>query len=266
MPLPALGRQPLPPRLPRLRGRDRRRGRPRRRRRGHPHGDDLHPAAPGAAGPRHRRGAPGRLLGRRHPPDARRRGAAWRSVEELVALAAHPKFVGIGETGLDYHYTADSAALQAESLRVHIEAAARATGLPLIVHARDADADIGAHPRRGACRGRLRLRHALLHLRARAGRDRARPRLLPLDLRHRDLPQRRRACAPSSPTRRATGCWSRPTAPTSRRSRTAASATSRPTSPTPPAPMAAHLGMDAGRVRGADLGQLRPAVRHGPPA
>lgn len=63
------------------------------------------------------------------------------SVAELVALAAHPKFVGIGETGLDYHYTADSAAQQAESLRIHIEAA-RQTGLPLIIHSRDADADM----------------------------------------------------------------------------------------------------------------------------
>ena len=63
------------------------------------------------------------------------------SVEELVALAAHPKFVGIGETGLDYHYTADSAAVQQQSLRIHIEAARR-SGLPLIVHARDADEDM----------------------------------------------------------------------------------------------------------------------------
>lgn len=63
------------------------------------------------------------------------------TVEELLVLAAHPKFVGIGETGLDYHYTADSAAVQQESLRLHIEAA-RQTGLPLIIHARDADADI----------------------------------------------------------------------------------------------------------------------------
>ena len=63
------------------------------------------------------------------------------TVEQLVALAAHPKFVGIGETGLDYHYTAESAAVQAESLRVHIEAA-RQTGLPLIIHSRDADADM----------------------------------------------------------------------------------------------------------------------------
>ena len=63
------------------------------------------------------------------------------SVEALTTLARHPKFVGIGETGLDYHYTADTAAVQQESLRLHIEAARRTT-LPLIVHARDADADI----------------------------------------------------------------------------------------------------------------------------
>lgn len=63
------------------------------------------------------------------------------TVEELVALADHPKFVGIGETGLDYHYTADSKEIQQESLRVHIEAA-RQTKLPLIIHARDADDDM----------------------------------------------------------------------------------------------------------------------------
>ena len=63
------------------------------------------------------------------------------SVEELVALAKHPKFVGIGETGLDYHYTADSAKVQQQSLRIHIEAA-RETGLPLIIHARAADDDM----------------------------------------------------------------------------------------------------------------------------
>ncbi len=63
------------------------------------------------------------------------------TVEELVALARHPKFVGIGETGLDYHYTAESKAVQQESLLVHIEAA-RQTGLPLIIHARAADEDM----------------------------------------------------------------------------------------------------------------------------
>ena len=63
------------------------------------------------------------------------------TVETLVALARHPKFVGIGETGLDYHYTAESAAIQQTSLRIHIEAA-QETGLPLIIHARAADDDM----------------------------------------------------------------------------------------------------------------------------
>ena len=63
------------------------------------------------------------------------------TVDELIALTQHPKMVGIGETGLDYHYTADSAEIQQTSLRNHI-AAARQTGLPLVIHARDADADM----------------------------------------------------------------------------------------------------------------------------
>ena len=63
------------------------------------------------------------------------------TVDELVALADHPKFVGIGETGLDYHYTAESKAIQQESLLIHIEVA-RQTKLPLIIHARGADDDM----------------------------------------------------------------------------------------------------------------------------
>ncbi|MFN7222744.1 MAG: TatD family hydrolase [Paracoccaceae bacterium] len=63
------------------------------------------------------------------------------TVDQLVALARHPKFVGIGETGLDYHYTADSKAIQQQSLRLHI-AAAQETELPLIIHARAADEDM----------------------------------------------------------------------------------------------------------------------------
>mgnify|MGYP000853867141 FL=1 len=63
------------------------------------------------------------------------------TVDQLLALARHPRFVGIGETGLDYHYTADSKDIQQRSLRVHI-AAARQTGLPLIIHARSADDDM----------------------------------------------------------------------------------------------------------------------------
>jgi len=63
------------------------------------------------------------------------------TVDDLVILSKHEKFVGIGETGLDYHYTSDSAGIQQQSLRVHI-AAARQTGLPLIIHARAADDDM----------------------------------------------------------------------------------------------------------------------------
>ncbi len=63
------------------------------------------------------------------------------SVDELMALTRHPKMVGIGETGLDYHYTAESMEIQQTSLRIHIEAA-RQSGLPLIIHARDADEDM----------------------------------------------------------------------------------------------------------------------------
>ena len=76
-----------------------------------------------------------------HPMSAAEEPLA--SVDELIALAEHPKFVAIGETGLDYHYTAESAEIQKESLRIHI-AAARETQLPLIIHARAADDDMAS--------------------------------------------------------------------------------------------------------------------------
>jgi TatD DNase family protein len=60
----------------------------------------------------------------------------------LVALAQHPKIVAIGEAGLDYHYDNSPRAAQETSFRRHI-AAARETGLPLVVHSRDCDADMG---------------------------------------------------------------------------------------------------------------------------
>lgn len=63
------------------------------------------------------------------------------TTEELVALSQHPKVVAIGEAGLDYVYGAEHKALQAKGLRRHI-AAARITGLPLVIHARDADDDM----------------------------------------------------------------------------------------------------------------------------
>jgi TatD DNase family protein len=62
-------------------------------------------------------------------------------VEELVELARHPKVVAIGEAGLDYHYDYSPRDIQKKSFRTHI-AAARETGLPLVIHAREADSDI----------------------------------------------------------------------------------------------------------------------------
>ncbi|MBW7899889.1 MAG: TatD family hydrolase [Rhodocyclaceae bacterium] len=62
------------------------------------------------------------------------------TVDELVALARHPKVIAIGETGLDYHWHADAPEWQRARFRTHI-AAARQAGLPLVVHTRDAAAD-----------------------------------------------------------------------------------------------------------------------------
>lgn len=64
-------------------------------------------------------------------------------VAEIVAAADHPKVIGIGESGLDYFYDKAPREVQQEGFRRHIRAA-RETGLPLVVHARDADADIAA--------------------------------------------------------------------------------------------------------------------------
>ncbi len=74
-----------------------------------------------------------------HPMSAAEEPLA--TVDELIKIAEHPKMVGIGETGLDYHYTSESAEVQKTSLRIHI-AAARETKLPLIIHARAADDDM----------------------------------------------------------------------------------------------------------------------------
>lgn len=65
------------------------------------------------------------------------------TVEELVRLSEHPKVVAIGEAGLDYFYDKAPRDAQAQGLRRHI-AAARETGLPLVIHARDADEDMAA--------------------------------------------------------------------------------------------------------------------------
>lgn len=73
-----------------------------------------------------------------HPHEADGEGDT--ATARLVELARHPKVVGIGETGLDYFYDNSPRDAQQRSFRNHI-AASRETGLPLIVHSRDADAD-----------------------------------------------------------------------------------------------------------------------------
>jgi len=73
-----------------------------------------------------------------HPHEAEREGQE--SPDRLIELAAHEKVVAIGETGLDYYYEHSPREAQQLSFRAHIEAA-RQTGLPLVVHSRDAEED-----------------------------------------------------------------------------------------------------------------------------
>lgn len=72
-----------------------------------------------------------------HPDDPE---AEEFSLEELLERAARPKVVGIGETGLDYHWCKGNLAWQHQRFALHIEAANR-SGLPLVVHTRDAAED-----------------------------------------------------------------------------------------------------------------------------
>ena len=65
------------------------------------------------------------------------------TARDLIEIASHPRVAGIGEAGLDYHYDFSPREAQARGFRVHI-AAARETGLPLVIHAREADDDTAA--------------------------------------------------------------------------------------------------------------------------
>ncbi|GIZ13416.1 TatD family hydrolase [Pseudomonas sp. NCCP-436] len=73
-----------------------------------------------------------------HPLDLQ--PGAEPALDWLLGELAHPEVVAIGETGLDYHYEPESAALQQTSFRLHLEAA-RITGKPVVVHTREARAD-----------------------------------------------------------------------------------------------------------------------------
>ncbi len=65
------------------------------------------------------------------------------TLDELLAEADHPKVVAIGEAGLDYHYDLGPREAQRAGFLMHIEASRR-TGLPLVIHAREADDDVAA--------------------------------------------------------------------------------------------------------------------------
>ncbi|HUZ66126.1 MAG TPA: TatD family hydrolase [Beijerinckiaceae bacterium] len=92
-----------------------------------------------------------------HPHQAHEEPEA--SIAQLAELSAHPKCVAIGEAGLDYHYDRSPRDVAARVFRTHI-AAARETGLPLVIHARDADADMATILRDESRRGAFR---AVLH-------------------------------------------------------------------------------------------------------
>jgi TatD DNase family protein len=71
---------------------------------------------------------------------------------ELVSRTRHPKVVAIGEAGLDHHYDNSPRDAQEQGFRAHI-AAARETGLPLVIHAREADEDVARILREEASKG-----------------------------------------------------------------------------------------------------------------
>ncbi len=76
-----------------------------------------------------------------HPHEAADHAAL--TTDRLIELSAHERVVGIGETGLDFHYDLSPRDVQERVFRAHI-AASKATGLPLIIHAREADDEIAA--------------------------------------------------------------------------------------------------------------------------
>ncbi len=88
-------------------------------------------------------------------PDSAPEKLASIGVEDIVRAAAHPKVIAIGECGLDYHYGADVKREQKEMFARHIEAAGQ-TGLPLMIHQREAEDDMLALLRAGVVKfGRL---------------------------------------------------------------------------------------------------------------
>ena len=156
------------------------------------------------------------------------------ALEQLTTLAAHPKCVGIGETGLDYHYTVEmrpnSRTILAHSHR------SRPPNRPAPHRPRPCRRRrYGRDPERRARKRRLHLRHALLFLFSRPRPSRPRSRVLPFHVRHHSLPEKPGPHATSSPPRPSIAFWSKPMLLTLRHHLTGASATNRATLPTQPA-------------------------------
>ena len=89
-----------------------------------------------------------------HPHEAKDHAAL--TADDLVALAQRPRVIGIGECGLDFHYDFSPRDVQGAVFRQHIEAARR-TGLPLVVHTREADDTMAAILREEHERGPFKL-------------------------------------------------------------------------------------------------------------
>lgn len=92
-----------------------------------------------------------------HPHEAKENPGL--SARDLMDLTSHPRVVGVGETGLDFYYNHSPHDVQAEVFRAHVDAA-RETGLPLVVHTRDADTAMAEMLEAEQARGRFKL---LLH-------------------------------------------------------------------------------------------------------
>ena len=108
------------------------------------------------------------------------------TLEEIVEHTRNPRVVAIGEVGLDYFYQKSSREDQEAGFRTHI-AAARETGLPLVIHTRDADEDAARILRDEMATRGLQGASSLLYGRAKAGRDRPRTRALHLVFGNPDL-------------------------------------------------------------------------------
>ena len=148
----------------------------------------------------------------------------------LIAAASHPRVIAIGETGLDYYYEHSERATQQTLFRTHIQVA-RVTGLPLIVHTRDAETDteqiLAEEMGKGVFTGLIHCFTASAGFRPRHARSR------PVDLAFRESLRSRTpaTCSRLLPKYPKSGCWSKPTRRSLRRCRIAAKSASRPLPP-----------------------------------